>query len=111
MNIKDSKQLLTRFPDLQNKNQRMKFYVEKLTQELEDYDIQIKSIKAEIDFYNTQGNDYNVKKREKKRKLKQKILDEEKKKAILQSQYSKALEALRLIKTHLVNILSSSECD
>jgi len=63
----------------------MNTYVQSLTKELEDIEVKIKDIKKEIDYYNTQGATYDTEKRKKKIDLKQKILDEEKKKAILKS--------------------------
>ena len=61
--------------------------------------------------YNTQGATYDTEKRKKKIELKQKILDEEKKKAILKSQYEKSLETLNLIKKYLKEVMLSIGCD
>lgn len=73
--------------------------------------MKIKEIKKEIDYYNTQGATYDTEKRKKKIDLKQKILDEEKKKAILKSQYEKSLETLNLIKKYLINVMESIGCE
>ena len=43
--------------------------------------------------------------------MKQKILDEEKKKAILKSQYEKSLETLNLIKKYLIDVMISIGCE
>lgn len=105
--INECEELLPLFVNLHEKNTTMNIFVNELTKDLEQIDVEISKVKEEIKNYNTKGATKDVRKHELKVSLSEKIVQEEKKKEILRVQYEKSLETMQIIKGYLENILEA----
>lgn len=89
----------------------MSKFVDELTEEVDSLEKQIQEKKEQIQLYSTKGATSDNKRRELKIKLLNKIQQEEKKKAILKTQYEKSIETINLIKGYLENVFTAIDVE
>ena len=95
--------LLPLFKNLHEKNNTIHIFVKDLTEELKKLDEEIEEVKEKIKIYNI-GDSGDNEKDKLKEELALKIKEEEKKREILDLQYSKSLETIKKIKSYLVEL-------
>lgn len=102
--------LLPLFKNLHEKNNTIHIFVKDLTEELKKLDTEIEEVKEKIKIYNI-GDSGDNEKDKLKEELALKIKEEEKKRQILDLQYTKSLETIKKIKSYLIELFTTLDIE